>query len=339
MLNEHHQTATCVDPAAPLVLGALARLTKKARLLILGNPVANRRQPVRVAEEMALIDILSRGRLECGFVRGVPYEVLPANSNPVRMNERQWEAIDLIVKAWTQPRRAVQPRGPLLPPPQRQHLAAALSAAASADLDQHHDAERRAARRRARLRAGDLPHRLRPDARDLQLLPQGLARGRPRRATCRSTGSPMRAMVYVGQSESEAHAGADKLLWYMRANKVPFHYCNPPGYVPAAAQVQIMRGAALDQHAALKDKMVVEKAVEAGIMFAGTPDQVFGQIKRHYEHVGGYGHLLIMGQAGFLEHDETVAGIRTFAREVYPRLKEAFPDTRVSGLEPMAVAG
>src|SRR5215472_14566194 len=76
MLNEHHQTATCVDPAAPLMLAALARLTTHARLLILGNPIANRRQPVRVAEEMAMIDVLSRGRLECGFVRGVPYEVL-----------------------------------------------------------------------------------------------------------------------------------------------------------------------------------------------------------------------------------------------------------------------
>ena len=65
MLNEHHQTATCVDPAAPLVLAALARLTKKARLLILGNPIANRRQPVRVAEEMAMVDVLSHGRLEC----------------------------------------------------------------------------------------------------------------------------------------------------------------------------------------------------------------------------------------------------------------------------------
>ena len=101
MLNEHHQTATCVDPAAPLVLAALARLTHKARLLILGNPIANRRQPVRVAEEMALIDVLSKGRLEAGFVRGVPTEILPANSNPVRMNERHWEALDLIVQAWT----------------------------------------------------------------------------------------------------------------------------------------------------------------------------------------------------------------------------------------------
>ena len=45
-------------------------------------------------------------------------------------------------------------------------------------------------------------------------------------------------------------------------------------------------------------------------MFAGTPDQVFAQIKKIYDHVGGFGHLLIMGQAGFLEHDETVHGIK-----------------------------
>ncbi len=41
-------------------------------------------------------------------------------------------------------------------------------------------------------------------------------------------------------------------------------------------------------------------------------------------YVGGFGHALMMGQAGFLEHDETVLSIKTFAREVYPRLKEGF---------------
>ena len=101
MVNEHHQTPTCVDPAAPIMTGVLARLTKNSRLLILGNPIANRRQPVRVAEEMAMVDVLSKGRLECGFVRSVPYEIAPANSNPVRMVKRMWEAHDLIVKAWT----------------------------------------------------------------------------------------------------------------------------------------------------------------------------------------------------------------------------------------------
>jgi len=75
----------------------------------------------------------------------------------------------------------------------------------------------------------------------------------------------------------------------------------------------------------------VEGAIEAGLMFAGTPDQVTQQIKRHWEYVGGYGHLLIMGQAGFLEHDDTVHGIRMFAREVYPRLKQMYPERLSSG--------
>jgi len=89
--------------------------------------------------------------------------------------------------------------------------------------------------------------------------------------------------------------------------------------------------------ASIKD-MSVDDAVKSGIMFAGTPDQVYSQMKRLYDHVGGFGHLLIMGQAGFLEHDETVLGIRTFAREVYPRIKQEFPDTAVSGVTHAGVA-
>ena len=56
-------------------------------------------------------------------------------------------------------------------------------------------------------------------------------------------------------------------------------------------------------------------------MFAGNPIP-FTDKSAHYEHVGGYGHLLMMGQAEFLEHRETVLGIHLFAREVYPRLRE-----------------
>ena len=103
MLNEHHQTATCTVPAISVIAGILARQTERARLLLLGNPLANRRQPVRVAEEMAMIDVISRGRLDCGFVRGVPFELPAGNSNPMGMKERLWEAHDLIVKAWTTP--------------------------------------------------------------------------------------------------------------------------------------------------------------------------------------------------------------------------------------------
>jgi len=52
------------------------------------------------------------------------------------------------------------------------------------------------------------------------------------------------------------------------------------------------------------------------------PDSVYRQIMRMYEHVGGFGQLLMMSQAGFLDHEETVKGMQMFSREVYPRLKE-----------------
>src|SRR5208282_5359484 len=103
------------------------------------------------------------------------------------------------------------------------------------------------------------------------------------------------------------------------ANKVPAHFANPPGYIPVEANVAMMRGAEHPLSAFAKGA-TVESAIEGGFMFAGTPDQVTTQIRKLYRHVGGFGHLLIMGQAGFLEHADTVAGIKTFARRVYPQL-------------------
>jgi alkanesulfonate monooxygenase SsuD/methylene tetrahydromethanopterin reductase-like flavin-dependent oxidoreductase (luciferase family) len=66
----------------------------------------------------------------------------------------------------------------------------------------------------------------------------------------------------------------------------------------------------------------LEALMEHGLVFAGNPDSVYRQIMRMYEHVGGFGELLMMSQAGFLDHDETVKGMQLFSREVYPRLKE-----------------
>ena len=59
-----------------------------------------------------------------------------------------------------------------------------------------------------------------------------------------------------------------------------------------------------------------------GNMFCGTPDQVYEQIKAFYEYCGGFGHLLIMGQAGHLTSDQTRRSMTLFSTEVYPRLKE-----------------
>jgi alkanesulfonate monooxygenase SsuD/methylene tetrahydromethanopterin reductase-like flavin-dependent oxidoreductase (luciferase family) len=329
MLNEHHQTATCVDPAAPLMLAALARLTKTARLLILGNPISNRRQPVRVAEEMALVDVLSKGRLEAGFVRGVPYEISAANSNPVRSNERHWEALDLIIKAWTTHDGPFSHEGRFFHhrmvniwprPYQQPHPPIWISTTSPSG----------AARVGAR---GFVQATFLTGFEGTRAIFDAYRRGW--REAGRGSDVPIdrlayAALVYVADSEAEAHAGAEKLLWYITSNKVPPHFANPPGYVPVEARVRVLRGA---EHplSAFRRSATVAGAIEAGIMFAGTPDQVYRQLKKVYDFVGGFGHLLIMGQAGFLEHDDTVRGIRNFAREVYPRLKAEFPDTAISG--------
>jgi alkanesulfonate monooxygenase SsuD/methylene tetrahydromethanopterin reductase-like flavin-dependent oxidoreductase (luciferase family) len=338
MMNEHHQTATCVDPAAPMMLAAVARVTSKARLLILGNPIANRRQPVRVAEEMAMADILSHGRLEAGFVRGVPYEVLPANSNPMRMNERHWEALELIVRAWTHrdgpfshegrffhyravniwPRPLQQPHPPV--------WVSTTSASGAERVGAHGYVQ-------ATFLTGYDGTRRVYDAYHAGWRAAGRGENVPIDRLAYA------AIVYCGNNESEAHSGAEKLLWYLNANKVPAHFQQPPGYAGIAAETAMLRAARSETegaHANFGRNMSVETAMERGILFCGTPDQVHAQVTSFYRYVGGFGHLLIMGQAGFLDHDETVRGIRMFAREVYPRLQEDFPDTAISGAQPAA---
>src|SRR5258707_9252251 len=68
--------------------------------------------------------------------------------------------------------------------------------------------------------------------------------------------------------------------------------------------------------------VTAEQAIERGIMFAGNPDTVFRQVMEFYDRVGGFEHLILMGRSGFMTHAEAERGIKLFAREVLPRLKE-----------------
>ena len=61
--NEHHAGINCLFGASPLILGILARQTRNVRILSLGTLITVRTDPVRVAEEYATADVISRGRL------------------------------------------------------------------------------------------------------------------------------------------------------------------------------------------------------------------------------------------------------------------------------------
>jgi len=103
MLNEHHNTPTCLGATMNLEAAILARITKKPKIVLLGNPLPIFDNPIRLAEELAEIDMISRGRLVSGFVRGTGVESLASNTNPLFNRERFEEAHDLVIKTWTTP--------------------------------------------------------------------------------------------------------------------------------------------------------------------------------------------------------------------------------------------
>src|ERR1700704_568703 len=97
--NEHHAGINNLYAASPLITGIVVRITRKVRVLTLGTLITIRDDPVRVAEEYAPADVISRGRLEIGFVKSGGTEMASGNANPVNNVERYWEAIDLIKQA------------------------------------------------------------------------------------------------------------------------------------------------------------------------------------------------------------------------------------------------
>lgn len=102
MLNEHHQTPFCGGSVMDVEAAILARLTKRVKIVLLGNPLPVA-DPLRLAEELATIDMISGGRLVPGWVRGAGSEQLANNVNPAFNRERFNEAHDFIVQAWTKP--------------------------------------------------------------------------------------------------------------------------------------------------------------------------------------------------------------------------------------------
>lgn len=103
MLNEHHSTPFCMQGVTNVGASILARVTNKAKIIILGNILPIWDDPLWLAEQLAMIDMISYGRLVSGFVRGGGRESVAHNAPPHYNRERFEEAHDFIIKAWTDP--------------------------------------------------------------------------------------------------------------------------------------------------------------------------------------------------------------------------------------------
>jgi alkanesulfonate monooxygenase SsuD/methylene tetrahydromethanopterin reductase-like flavin-dependent oxidoreductase (luciferase family) len=325
-----------------MLVAILARQTRKARILSLGTLVTLRPDPVRIAEEYATADVISRGRLEIGFVKSGGSEVASSNMNFIDNGERYWEAIDLISKALSShdgpfswegkhfTHRHVNIWPPAFQRPLPRMWSATGDASTSADVGRRgfvHALVLRgpegtraafAANRRARAEAGLPPSTTERFA--------------------------YAALVAVGETEEEGLRLGAKLLWFLNTSmkSAPQFGKFLPGAAPPEAAPMIYRTrpraahnsdaqqAAGNLKPSLGNKdaltsMTPERAIAQGILFAGTPDSVYKQMMSLYDYVGGYGHLVMIGRSGFMTHAETDKSLNLFAREVLPRLREIGP--------------
>ena len=100
-VNEHHQNAYGLMPIPGVMAGALSRRTKNAKIAVLGRALPLLNNPLVVAEEFAMLDNITAGRLVAGFVRGIGAEYHSWGANPAESHDRFHEAHDLILQAWT----------------------------------------------------------------------------------------------------------------------------------------------------------------------------------------------------------------------------------------------
>src|SRR5438034_4229149 len=103
-VNEHHNNAYGLMPSPNIMAATLTRRTSEAAVIVLGNSLAAYNPPLRVAEEFAMLDLISGGRLVAGFPVGTSMDMNFAYGiNPATLRERYYEAHDLVMQAWTRP--------------------------------------------------------------------------------------------------------------------------------------------------------------------------------------------------------------------------------------------
>src|SRR2546421_10037999 len=101
MLNEHHNAPFCMQAKCNIFAAILAAVTKEAKIILLGNPLPLADNPVRLAEELSMIDMISNGRLVSGFVRGGGQEQMDGGVKPALHQERFQASHDLNVAQWS----------------------------------------------------------------------------------------------------------------------------------------------------------------------------------------------------------------------------------------------
>jgi len=330
--NEHHQNPYGFMCNPNLFAAILARATRErgqhVALVQLGATLANTSPPIRIAEEYAVLDCLSGGRLVAGVPVGIGADAtISYGVTPLEQRERWREGLDLMVKAWTSkevfawngrhfqlprvnlwPRPVQQPHPPLLVP----------GAASSTTWDFCHER--------------DLPYAYLSyfGGKSSQAV---LDRFWERAAANGKDANPYRVsylqLVGVADTDEEAEAlyGPHAEFFYKKLLHIPPPYLAPPGYSDYKSLVNLFRSSMFEFADYSRDlkALTVRDLIDREFVVVGSPATVRERLEDSARRLN-VGHLMAILQFGSLPHEDAMRNIELFGREVLPHLQRVWDD-------------
>jgi alkanesulfonate monooxygenase SsuD/methylene tetrahydromethanopterin reductase-like flavin-dependent oxidoreductase (luciferase family) len=313
-VNEHHQTAYGLMPSPNLIAAMLVPQTT-CKIGILGNAISLRDHPLRVAEEIAMLDVMSGGRIISGFVRGIGGEYHSFSMDPNDSRERFQEAHDLIIKAWTDPgpfewygkhyklryvnpwpRPMQQPHPPIWSPSQGSTETVSWAA------ERHY----------TYLQTFSTIDNIR---KAFELFKQACA-GFGYEPDPRQMGWSF--PIFVADTDEEARRIAAPHLEFLFnvLIRMPKDVFYPSGYLGEASAARIMASKSGLGTSATTGEFLMD----SGFAMVGSPDTIAEKLTQYQSEIG-FGTMMGMFQFGSMGKDEFESSVNLFADKVLPRLK------------------
>jgi len=317
MTNEHHSAYWCMKPSVNIDAAVLCKVTKRAKIAMLGNVIAVN-DPVKMAEEIAMLDCISGGRIISGFVRGTAVETLHAGISPTENRDRFEEAHDLIVKCWTEPgpfrwegryfpHRMVNP---WVRPIQKPHPSVWFPGTGSPE-----SVIWAAKHQYPYMNLGsllDLTKQLKgiyfETAQEVGFEPGP-----------QHFGYLMRCLV--ADTDEKAQEIGRTFLWTEgHRNRGPIEFNDPPGYQSREA-LKIKMSRPLIGTGTMGKRMSYEDLQDVHNIVVGSPETVIEKLRFVRKELNP-GYILIYGNEGNMAHEDVMRSIELLGTKVIPALKE-----------------
>lgn len=319
-VNEHHQTAYGSMPSPNIMAAMLARRTERVKIAILGNALPLRSNPLRIAEELAMMDVVTGGRIISGFVRGIGCEYHVFNINPTTSRDRFHEAHDLIMKAWTEPGPfsfhgkyyQFNYVNPWPRPLQKPHPDVWIPSQGSGETIAW------AAQKRYTYLQTYTPvqnvklffddYRDNAEKAGYQASPDQLGWALP---------------IYVAETDERAYEEAKEHieLFFNKLLNFPPEIGFPPGY----SSPESMQKVRARKGYAARGSLTAKDMIDKGLVIFGSPQTVVDRLKEAHKQLN-FGHLIGTLQFATLSHELTMKNLQMFAEEVMPHLKHLGED-------------